>query len=296
MSDILTGKSSVLGQGVDLRAARDMLNDPNQIAEALGQAAMNTLAGSVFDDVLAPSGSGLYTEITANDLKVEGIGGRTEHNEYAMVRISPGDLKEVRTGDIGGKFRVSDEAIEAGDVTLIDDGISLLGAAMQDVLDDMMISALDKATENGNVLGATAGWRGVNLDGATPTPETLRPWADIVRAKRILRDHGLHANPSHLIVDEDTIDELSILYGPNKISETWGLEILTSPKVPAGTGYLLDRRNFGGLVTKKGLVVESWRDPAIRATWVQSFVEPTVFVSRPINVVKITGLDGTVNG
>lgn len=294
----LKGASSVIGQGQGLIDTRSMLQNPTKLADLIGNAVKSSLAAEIFpNDFLAPSGYGLYTQLTPDDLKVEGIGGRTEHTEYPMVRISPSDLKEARTSDIGGKFRVSDEALEAGDSSLISDGISLIIAGLRDTLDEMTIAALEQITEPGGPghhVTSTAGWRGVTLVGANPTPENLRPWADIVHARRILRDGGLNASPTHLIVDPETADELSIIYGPELVDDKWGLTISSSNKVAAGTGYLLDNRLFGGMVTKKGLIVETWREPAIRATWVQVYIEPSVFVSRTVNVARIVGLDGSV--
>lgn len=297
-ADNRRGKSSVLGKNKDPWNGRALLDSPDDIADILAASVEVSLAGRILDHAESPTGTALYTAMSPEDLRVEGIGQRTEHTEYPMVRFSPGDLKEARTTDIGGKFRVSDEAIDSGDVSLLTDGMTLLGISIRDTLEKMMFETLNLLTEvdgPGPRLLSTAGWQGVRLSGANPTPEGVTPWADIVRAKRLLRQHGLNAQATHLIVDEESADALSITYGPSNIAEDWGIELLTSPKLEPGTGYLLDNRSFGKLVTKAGMQSETWREPGIRSTWVQSFIEPTIVIHRPTNVVKLQGLDGNVN-
>ncbi len=69
-----------------------------------------------------------------------------------------------------------------------------------------------------------------------------------------------------------------------------GVKIYDCDKLPKGTSYLLDADNFGKLVAKDGLQVETWRDPSIRVTWCQSYVEPVTTIQRLRNVVRLVGL------
>lgn len=291
--NIRSSKSSVLGSKVlDRREARAFLNDTDNLADVMEGFAVNSLPGLIFPEVSVPTGVAQFTQASAEDMMVEGVGARSEHSEYPMVRFTPGDLLEARTSDIGGKFRVSDEAIDAGDMTLIDDGLTLLGISIQDTLNTMMVEALAQATDTDNgglTLGAHS-FHGVTLDGATPTPAAERPWASIVAARAMLRQKGLNAHADTLILDWDSADALSVLYDKEPIEQTWGLTIYGCDKLPEGTGYLLDSNRFGNLVTKDGLQVETWRDPAIRATWCQSYIEPVITISRPRNVVRLVGL------
>ncbi|WP_080793163.1 major capsid protein [Corynebacterium pacaense] len=293
----LAGKSSVFGTPADTTLSRDVLSDPGALADILAQYAKDSLPVQIFGEELAPSGNVVYTQAGPEDLTVEGIGDRGELSEYPMVRFSPTDLKEVRTADIGGKFRVSDEAIAAGDTTLLGDGIALLGNQIERLLDQMMIGALEQAVNNGpgHTMGATSGWFGVELDGANPTPAKARPRADLVRARRILRQKGLVASGNTLLLSSDSWDNLATAYDIPALAEEWGLALYQSDHVAEGCGYLIEGVGFGKLVTRQGIQTETWRDPAIRATWAQAFCEPVVIINRPTNIVKLTGLDGDAN-
>ncbi|WP_411709462.1 major capsid protein [Corynebacterium sp. LaCa116] len=286
-------RSSVLGsKETDKTSARALFDDTDHLADVLESYATNSIPGLVFPDVSVPTGVAQYTQVSAEDMKVEGVGVRSEHSEYPMVRFTPGDLKKAHTSDIGGKFRVSDEAIDAGDTSLIEDGLSLLGTSINDTLNTMMVEALAQVTDekNGGLSIGANSFHGVTLDGANPTPAEKRPWASIVAARGLLRKHGLSANANVLLLDWDSADALTLLYDQNNLEEQWGLTIYGCDKLPEGTGYLLDARHFGKLVTKDGLQVETWRDPSIRATWCQSYIEPVITIQRPRNVVRLFGL------
>ena len=291
--DYRRSRSAVLGaKSLDRREARDLINDTDYLADILESYAMNSIPGLIFPNVSVPSGVAQFTQVSAEDMKVEGVGVRSEHSEYPMVRFTPGDLKKAHTSDIGGKFRVSDESIDAGDTTLVDDGLSLLGTSITDTLNTMMVEALAQVTDEatgGLSLGAHS-FHGVTLDGATTTPVAERPWASIVAAKSMLREKGLAANANTLLLDWGSADALSVLYDKEDLERLWGLRIYGCDKLPEGTGYLLDSNNFGQLVTKDGLQVETWREPAIRATWCQSYIEPVIIIHRPRNVVRLVGL------
>lgn len=295
----LTGRSSVFGTPADITLSRDVLNNPTQLADYIAQYAKTSLPATIFEEELAPSGNIVYTQSGPDDLAVEGIGDRGELSEYPMVRFSPTDLKEIRTSDIGGKFRVSDEAIAAGDTTLLGDGIALLGTNIERTLDRMMIGVLEKVTGPegpGHTMGAAAGWFGVETDGATPTPAKARPRADIVRARRILRSKGLVANGNILVLSSSAYDDLATAYDLVDLATAWSLEIYQHEEIADGVGYLIDSNQFGKLVTRSGLQTETWRDPSTRSTWAQAYIEPAILVNRPTNVVKLTGLDGNANG
>ena len=94
-------------------------------------------------------------------------------------------LKKAHTSDIGDKLRVSDEAIDAGDTSLISNGLTLPDTSITDTLNTMMVEALAKAT-GGLSLGVHS-FHGVVFDGVNPTPVAEYPWASIVAAKSMLR-------------------------------------------------------------------------------------------------------------
>lgn len=166
--------------------------------------------------------------------------------------------------------------------------MTLPGTSITDTLNTMMVEVLAKVT-GGLSLGAHS-FHGVVLDGANPMPVAEHPWASIVAAKSMLRKKSLAANANTLLLDWDSADALSVLYDKENLEELWGISIYGCDKLPDSTGYLLDSNNFGQLVTKDGLQVETWREPAIRATWCQSYIELIITIQRPRNVVRLVSL------
>ena len=93
--DYRRSRSSVLGaKSVDRRDARELVNDTNYLADILESYAMNSIPGTIFPEVSVPTGVAQFTQVSAEDMKVEGVGVRPEHSEYPMVRFTPGDPQE----------------------------------------------------------------------------------------------------------------------------------------------------------------------------------------------------------
>ena len=272
----------------------EVLDDPEALATYIAQESEDALAAKIFGgEGIINSGIGWFSQLQHDNLEVENLGTREEGAEYQLVQIRPGDLERVDTDDIGGKFRVTDEAIQAGALNVLTDGIQLVSRALRNRLDDMVLAALDKAstvTTSGVLL--VDNWADVQLTGATPTPANKTPLAGLTQAKVLLRRKGLAANADTLVMSPEDEANLRIAYGADYDPMLAGLGItpIISDRMETSIAYLISKQGFGGVVSRNGLTVEQWRDPAIRSTWVQAFLEPAVFISRPANVVKLTGI------
>lgn len=270
-----------------------ILNDPDYLAEIVAEFSAVSIATRVLGaERQVNEGASWFSELSPEDLKVDGLATRAEGGEYPLVRISPGDLKELRPDDIGGKFRVTDEAVRAGVTDVIGDGIDLITRGIVEALDDMTIAALDAAadsTDHGE-LGVDS-WLGVQLTGADPTPAAKTPAAALITAQARLRQHGMLTRGDVLVINPTDDALLRIAYGPQYADLLTGLgvEPAISNRVPANSAYLVGTNGLGGMVSRQGLVAETWRDPAIRSTWCQVFLEPAVYIGRPANVVRLVG-------
>ena len=273
----------------------EVLDDPEALATYIAQDAEDALAAKIFGgEKTANNGVGWFSQLSHENLEVENLGTREEGAEYQLVQIKPGDLERIDTDDIGGKFRVTDEAIQNGALNVLADGIQLISRALRNRLDDMVLAALDQAaTITSNGLFAVPAWTDVQLSGATPTPSAETPLASLTKASVLLRRKGLAAHADTLVVSPEDESNLRIAYGADydPMLAGLGLTPIISDRMDTGSAYLLSSSGLGGVVSRNGLVVEQWRDPSIRSTWVQAFLEPAVFVSRPANVVKLTGID-----
>ena len=271
----------------------DLLTNPSDIAELVAEWSATSIAPQIFGaENSVNTGSAWFTELDPDDLTTEGVSTRAEGSEYAMVRVRPGELKQLNTDDIGGKFRVSDEAVQAGITDIIADGIALVSSGVRDRLDDLVIAALDKAverTDHGVMTVDT--WTDVQLTGATPTPAGNTPAAALMRAQVIMRREGLMARGDILVMSPEDELALKIAYQENymPLLENLGIKPVVSPRMPMGSVYLIGSNNLGGIVSRNGLQVETWRDPAIRSTWCQVYLEPACYVARPANVIRIAG-------
>lgn len=277
----------------------EILTDPSALATYIAQETEDALAARVFaGEQTTNSGTAWFVSLERENLEVEGLGTRTEGAEYPLVRIKPGDLENVSTDDIGGKFRVTDEAVQAGALNIIADGIQLVSRALRDRLDDMALAALDaatKATTHGVM--TVPNWQAVQLAGGTPTPAANTPLAALTRGKVALRRNGLAAKANTLILSPEDEATLRIVYGADFDTLMTGLGItpLISERMPIDKAYLLDKNALGGVASRNGLTVETWRDPAIRSTWVQAFLEPAVYFARPANIVALNGITTGTN-
>lgn len=272
------------------------LSQPGEISNFIAQRAEGSLAVRVFGNGLTVNtGSAFFSELKPENLDATGVKERTEGSEYAMVQVTPPDLKRLKTSDIGGKFRVSDEAQEEGVLDVLRDGIALVSNSIANTLDEMAVTALRKSVEaTGASQPASIPWRDVQLTGATPTPPQDTPAAAIILAQAQLARNGLRAEGNLLVLNPTEEAFLKIAYGDGYAALLEGLkiEVATSPLIALNEAYLVDTRGLGGLASKKGLVTETWRDHSIRSTWVQTYLEPAIYVSRPSNIISI---DNTFN-
>lgn len=276
-----------------------LLNSPDSLADLIAEETKTALAARLFaGEQQTNSGTAWFVSLDRENLEVDGLGTRAEGAEYPMVRIKPGDLESVSTDDIGGKFRVTDEAVQAGALNIISDGIQLVSRALRDRLDDMTLTALETATEStGHGVMTVHNWQGVQLAGGTPTPAENTPLASLTRAKVALRRQGLAASADTLVLAPEDEATLRIAYGADldSLLTGLGLSILVSDRMPVDRAYLLDAYQLGGVVSRNGLTVETWREAAIRSTWVQAFLEPAVYLARPGNVIALTGITTGTN-
>lgn len=277
----------------------DLLNSPDALADLIAEETKTALAASLFSDEKSTNtGTAWFVSLERENLEVDGLGTRAEGAEYPMVRIKPGDLESVATDDIGGKFRVTDEAIQAGALNILADGVQLLSRALRDRLDDMTLTALETATEStSHGIVTVPNWQSVQLAGGTPTPAENTPLASLMRAKVALRRQGLAASADTLVLAPEDEATLRIAYGADldTLLTGLGLRILVSDRMPIDRAYLLDGYQLGGVVSRNGLTVETWREAAIRSTWVQAFLEPAVYLARPGNVIALTGITTGTN-
>lgn len=272
--------------------------DASVIATYLADRVRYSLAGQYLPhEPLNPSGRVAYSPVTAKDAEVRGINERAEMGEYGMVEFRPSDMKEGTAGDFGGKFRVSQKALDMGDTNILLSGLDLIAAELTLDLDRMFIAALDKiAEEDPAVIYNSGGWEGVTLVGPNPTPETQRPSADLIRASRVVQRQGVGANPNVLLVSEDTSDALEILYGKGEVYDV--LHVMGGSHknaVADGVGYLLDYKTLGALFSKAGVQVDIWEDKATRSWYAQAWIEPVIVINRPRNFVKLLGLNHNIN-
>ncbi|MGV0398742.1 major capsid protein [Corynebacterium suicordis] len=270
------------------------LDNPKGLSDMIAARAADSIAPRIFGTTQKVNTAAMFhTRINPEDTEVQGIAQRSEGTEYQMVRITPPDIERIEASDIGGKFRITDEALENGVVDIMHDGIALIGARLADVLDEMALTALATATTQTGEYMQGHDWGATILDGATPTPPTERPTADLIEAQTRLRTGGMRSTGDLLVLSPLDEASLKISYGDRFADMLSGLGLTTvsSPLVPAGTAYVVDSLGLGGITSKHGLVTETWRDNALRSTWVQVYLEPSVFVTRPGNIVRIDNIN-----
>jgi hypothetical protein len=243
------------------------------------------------------SGAIIYDQILRNELYLKrDIEQRAPADEYPIVDGERGEPKTASSEDWGGKFQVSDEARSRNQASVFDNQVTQLGNTIVRKVNSRAVATLDAAITALGGAGVVPGndWSDVTLSGTSPTPNNARPFADFAAVQLAADVEELGVTYDLWLLNPQELHNLRIAYGPelDAILKDANIELFASNRITAGTGYAVARGQVGFLDYEKQLQTETWREPGIRSTWVQSFVMPIFGVTNPYSIKKVTGLAG----
>ncbi|ORL83907.1 major capsid protein [Prescottella equi] len=276
------------------------LKQPGRITKRIADL---TLQKFIVDKIFASSGttvaSGavIYDQVTRNELyTTRDVEERAEGAEYTIVGGERGEPKVASSEDWGGKFSITDGAIRRNDKVYFDNQVTQLANTIVRKVNARAVATLDAAITDLGGAGVVPGhdWSDVTLTGTSPTPNNARPFADFAKVQLAADVEELGVVYDLWILNPQEHHNLRIAYGPDldAILAEAELEIFSSNRVVAGTGYAVARGQVGFLDYEQGLTTETWREQKTRKTWVQSSVIPIMGVTNPYSIKKLTGLAG----
>jgi hypothetical protein len=271
------------------------LNQPTVITRRLADL---TLRGYFGDKIFANGGgvSGgavVYTQLTANDLFLtRDVQNVEPGGEFPIVTEDRPTPLVAQVEKFGGKFFVTDEARLRNDPTLLQQGLVKLGNNIARKMNDKAIAVLDASVTATSSTFAGHSWSSVVTAGSSASTSSVYPAADLAKAQLLADQQELGVTYDTWIMNPAELVSLRLVYGAQylQVLESFGITVVTSNRVTAGTAYVVAAGQVGQVRFERPLATETWREQATERTWVQSGISPVWAVTNPFSVVKVTGL------
>ena len=275
-----------------------MLNQPTRINRYLSDI---NLRGFISPLIFANAGgvtggAVIYDQLTINDLfSTRDVQNVEPGAEFPIVTSENGEPLVAPVEKFGGKFFVTDEARDRNDGGVIQrEGRKLINTITRKI-DQKAISALDLAMSK--YPGQTAvgvNWNSVVTNGSSASSAGAWPAADFAKVQLLADTQELGVQFDLWVVNPAQKAQFDLLYGASSASvlSAYGVRMVASNRVEAGTAYVLESGQVGEMRTEKPLSTETWRENTTQRTWVQSDIRPVMYVTNPYSLVKVTGLAG----
>lgn len=275
-----------------------MLNQPTRITRYLSDI---NLRGFISPLIFANAGgvtggAVIYDQLTINDLfSTRDVQNVEPGAEFPIVTSENGEPLVAPVEKFGGKFFVTDEARDRNDGGVIQrEGRKLINTITRKI-DQKAIAALDLAMSK--YPGQTAvgvNWNSVVTNGSSASSAGAWPAADFAKIQLLADTQELGVQFDLWVVNPAQKAQFDLLYGASSSSvlSAYGVRMVASNRVEAGTAYVLESGQVGEMRTEKPLSTETWRENTTQRTWVQSDIRPVMYVTNPYSLVKVTGLAG----
>lgn len=264
-----------------------------------------------------PAGAVLYSQLRKGDLYPEdgrGVGRKTPGGQFPVIVSSPPELQMAYSEEYGGKFYVTYDAIKKNRFNEFDRSERLLANDLVRKWNGLA-TALLNATVTALGLEAVV----VGQDWGDPTANI---YADLLDAQWVAdaRELGIqldtlvvHPNEWRNMLANEKFQQLFAPATRERMAregfrmsrvEAGGFTIRKSHQQAAGTALAVDSRQVGGrhsdqppsspgdnTVYEQGIAVQTWDDPHNTRRWVQGWKSEILYVSNPLAVYRLEGLD-----
>jgi len=278
---------------------KQMLDQPTRITRYLSDIRLRGLVASrIFSSPTGVSaGAGIYDQLTLNDLfSTRDVQNVEPGAEFPIITSENPEPKVAQVEKYGGKFFVTDEARDRNDGGVIQrEGRKLINTIMRKT-DQKAIAVLESSISSlGSQTVSGVNWNSVVTAGSSASNATAWPAADLSKVQLLADTQELGVDFNLWIVNPAQKAQFDLVYGAGAaaVLESYGVEMVASNRVAAGTAYVVEQGQVGEIRVEKPLSTETWRDAHGRQrTWVQSDMRPVMYVTNPFSVVKVTGLAG----
>ena len=274
-----------------------MLKEPTRINQYISDIALKRFfADRIFRTGGSVEGGALiYNQLTANDLfglrPAQKVGPGDEFPEATFDRPAP---KVAKVEKRGQKFRVTDEARDRNDLSSIEtEGRKIANGITRDLHAEAIALLEASVTETGSAVQLTGtSWADAKAATLSTTSTGSQPAADFAAVQLKAETIELGSEPNLWIVNPAQLLDFQVVYGDRwkDVLNNWGVDMISSNQVTAGTAYVVEERGVGEFRTEKPLNTVTWRDESTQSTWVQTSISGLFAVTNPYSIVKVTGL------
>lgn len=279
-----------------------LLNNPTRVTRIVADLVMSNF---FLDRVFATGGdvqggAVLYDQVTAYDV----------YTDRDVERIEPGAEAPIVTGQrgaplvaqvekFGGKFPVTYEARRRNNISRVNNHMRRLANTIVRKMHQRGLAELAAAiAANSRTSAAGATWASSLTVQASALTAASRPLRVLSTAQREADNNELGYEYDTLIVNPNNMDELRAFYG-DSLDDTlddYGIDdVISTPRKAAGSAYVLAGGMVGELRLEEPLRTTTADEltsapTMVEQTWVQSLVNPIMYVTDPYAILEITGI------
>jgi hypothetical protein len=277
-----------------------LMNNPTRVTRIVADLVMaNFYLDRIFSrggDV--QGGAVLYDQATQLDNYTNRDVERVEPGgEAPIVDGVRGAPRTAQVEKFGGKFPVTDEARRRNLLSRVNNQMRRLSNTIVRKMHQRGIAELVAAiVEHSRTAVGTSWADAMALTGQTTSP-ALRPARDLAAANRESEQNELGYSYDTLIVNPQESEALRVTYEDTLdgvLQDNGVNDLISTPRKGAGSAYLLAGGMVGELRLEEPLRTVSEREgaPQLREqTWIQSMVNPIMYVTDPFALLELTGLD-----
>lgn len=275
-----------------------MLEQPTRITNMIMDLSLQRF---IIDRIFASAGgvtggAVVYDVVERNELYASrDIGRVSPGGEFPLItseRPAPA-IAEVEKW--GGKVFLTDEARERNKAALFTNKMRQLTNTIIRKLNQRAIFELEKSiTASGQKTNGN-NWSAVVVGGSSQTKQSLWPAFDFAHATQLAEEDELGIVYDLWIIHPQEFTQLVSIYGMGNLRDllsALGIDVYVSPRVTAGTAYVVAQNQVGEMRVEKPLGTVTWREEETERTWVQASVRPVMYVNNPFAVIKVEKLAG----
>lgn len=276
-----------------------LLNNPTRVTRIVADLVMaNFFLDRVFStggDV--QGGAVLYDQANFIDTYADRDVERVEPGEEFPIVTGPRIAPLVaQVEKFGGKFPVTDEAKRRNMMSRVNNHMRRVSNTIIRKMHQRGLAELAAAVAANSRTAASISWSAaMSLTFTTSAPST-RPGRSFTAAQAEAERNEMGYSYDTLIVNPNEAESLRTVYAENLdsvLSDNGISDLIVTPRKTAGSAYLLTGGVVGELRLEEPLrtVTEREGAPQLREqTWVQSAVNPIMYVTDPFAIIELTGI------
>lgn len=275
-----------------------LLNNPTRVTRVVADLVM---ANFYLDRIFASGGdvqggAVLYDQATLldnfTDRDVERIEPGAEAPIVSGVRGAP---RTAQVEKFGGKFPVTAEARRRNNISRVNNQMRRLSNTIVRKMHQRGLAELASAiVEHGRTAGTISWTDAMALTGQTTTP-ALRPARSLAAASREADMNELGYTYDTLLTNPEEAEALRVVYESELdevLADNGVDDFISTPRKAAGSVYLLAGQMVGELRLEEPMrtTVTPEGAPLLREQdWVQTLVNPVMYVTDPYAILEMTG-------